>query len=89
MHVQHQKGIPLTIPKDPVDDHKIYTVRKKNTLLFPSLPTATAKKPTLTFCHCRPPWFAFCHCKPTQYARNVQLDTSMYRKIQIRDTSKI
>ena len=27
MHVQNQKGIPLDIPKDPTDDHKIYIVR--------------------------------------------------------------
>ena len=27
MHLQHQKGIPLTIPKDPVDDQKTYRVK--------------------------------------------------------------
>ena len=50
MHEQHQKGIHPTIPKDPIDDHKTYTVREKKkqskqTLSFPSLLTATTKKP--------------------------------------------
>ena len=31
MHEQHQKGIHPTIPKDPIDDHKTYTVREKKT----------------------------------------------------------
>ena len=30
MHGQHQNGVSLTIPKDPVDKHKIYTVRGKS-----------------------------------------------------------
>ena len=29
MHVQHQKGISQTIPKDPIDDHKTHIVRRK------------------------------------------------------------
>ena len=29
MHVQHQKGISETIPKDPIDDHKTHIVRRK------------------------------------------------------------
>ena len=24
----HQEGVPATIPKDPIDDHRTYTVRK-------------------------------------------------------------
>ena len=28
---EHQKGIPPAIPKNPIDDHKTYTVRNKNT----------------------------------------------------------
>ena len=31
MLVQYQKGIPSAIPKDPIDDHNTYTVRKKDT----------------------------------------------------------
>ena len=34
---------------------------------FTSLSTVSAKKPTLTFCHCRLPQFAFYHCKHTHY----------------------
>ena len=29
MHVHHQKGIPPTIPKDPIDDRKAYAGRKE------------------------------------------------------------
>lgn len=65
MHAQHHKGIPQTIPKDDTDSQEIYTVRKrfqkmkKNTQSFLFLPTATAKKPTLTSFYCGPPQFTF------------------------------
>ena len=29
MHVQYQKWIPPTAPKDPIDGHETYTVWKK------------------------------------------------------------
>lgn len=53
MHIQQLKGIPQTIPKDHTDDHETCTVSKKQTnkqktLSFPSLPTTTAKKPSVT-----------------------------------------
>ena len=43
-HVQHQSEIPPTIPKDPIDDHKTYAIKNKQskqTLSFSSLLTAT------------------------------------------------
>ena len=72
MHGQHQNGVSLTIPKDPVDKHKIYTVRGKNTAikkapLFPSFPIVTKKEPTPNFCHCKPPQFSFCHIELTHF----------------------
>ena len=43
MHVQHQKGIPPTIPKCPSDDHKTYTVRKNiNTITNAFLLTSSS-----------------------------------------------
>ena len=89
MHAQHQKGIPPAIPKGPIDNHEIYTMRKREkikkvfffSLLFPSLPTATSKKLTPNFCHFRSPQFVFCHCEPTYYPQNFYLDTSKYRQI--------
>ena len=67
MHVQHQKGLPPSSPKDHIDDYEIYAVRKseklkikKQTLSFPFLPTATAKKATSTLNYCRSPQFIFC-----------------------------
>ena len=72
MHEQHQKGIHPTIPKDPIDDHKTYTVREKNNkvnkhyhFLLSLLPLQ--RNPTPTFGHCRSPQFAFCHCKSIHY----------------------
>ena len=50
MHAQYQKRIPPTIPKNPIDDHKIYTVIGKNT---------TIKQSTFI------PFFAYYHCKET------------------------
>ena len=52
MHAHHQS--PSTIPKDPIDDHEIYTMSKrgkikrikKYTLSFPSLPVQ--RNPHLT-----------------------------------------
>ena len=72
-NVQHQKGIP----KDSIDDHKTYTVKKK-TLSLRSLPTVTAKKPTLNFCYCSSPHFAFfyLHTPP----QNLHFDTSKLDK---------
>ena len=56
MHFYYQIEIPPTIPRHPIDHYGTYTVRKKEkikikkcTLSLPSLPTATAKKPTPTF----------------------------------------
>ena len=96
MHLQHQKGILPNIPKDPIDDHEINTVRKREksetkiyTLSFPFWPTATAKKPMPTFCYCKLPQFTFCHCKPMHYLQNFHLNISKYRQIQTWDTSKI
>ena len=28
MHLQHQKGNPPTIPKNPIDEHQTYRMRK-------------------------------------------------------------
>ena len=42
MHVQHQKGIPLTIPKDPVDVLRHTLWEKKNTII-----------PFFTYSHCK------------------------------------
>lgn len=58
MHVLHQKGIPLIIPRDLIGDHETDTMKTKTkkqkqwkyTLPFPSLLTATVKKATPTFC---------------------------------------
>ena len=63
-HVLYQKGIPPTIPNDPIDHYKTYLVREKKTIIpfFDSLTAATAKKSTPTFCHWRPPPFISCHC---------------------------
>ena len=85
MHLQRQNGISPTISIDLADDHETYTVRKrqkkitKKILSFPSLPTATGKKPTPTFCR----------CGPMHYLQNFHLDTSKYRQIQTCDTSMI
>ena len=59
MHTLYHKRIPKTIPKDSIDGHGTSTGKKKSTLSFPSLRSATPKKATPTFCHCRPPQFAF------------------------------
>ena len=75
MQIQHQKGMPPTIPKDPIKDYDILSDKK---ISFHSLPTATAKKPGSTFCHCRLPQFAFCKCEPTHYPQNLCLDTCKY-----------
>ena len=65
MHIKHEKRIPPIIPKDPIDDLKTYTVRKKKkyTLSFRSLPNGTAKNLLLIFFQYRPSEFAFCHYK--------------------------
>ena len=62
MHAQHHKGIPQTIPKDDTNSQDIHSEKKiskdeKNTQSFLFLPTATAKKPTLTSFHSGPPQF--------------------------------
>ena len=51
--------------------------------------TVFSKKPTSTFCHFRLPQIACCQYDPTYYFQNFHLDSSMYRKIQIRETSKM
>ena len=35
MHVQQKVGVPRTIPKDPIDDYKTYTVRKNIHVIIP------------------------------------------------------
>ena len=76
MQIQHQKGMPPTIPKDPINDHMTYSVTKKYHSIL--CLEATAKKPGSTFCHRRPPQFAFWKCEPTHYPQNVLLDTCKY-----------
>ena len=53
MHAQHQKGIPPAIPKGPIDDHEIYTMRKGEKI----------KKAFFFFTII--PFFAYCHFKET------------------------
>ena len=91
LHVLHQKGIPLTFPKDPIDELSNVLSKKKKLkkLSFLSLPTAIPMKSMPIIYHCRFHQLTFCRCKPTHYAQNFQLDTSTYRQIQIRDLSKI
>ena len=81
MHVQHQKEIPPTTQKDPIDNHEICTFRKiiKNTQSFHYFPTTTAKKLTPTFCHCRFNQFAFCHCEPISYVQKFYLEKFKYK----------
>ena len=69
MLIQHQKGIITA------------TIQKKIT--FPSLPTATTKKPRYTFCHRRPAHFAFYKCKPTHYPQKFRPDACKHWQIQI------
>lgn len=61
MHVQYQKGIPPTVPKDPIDDHETYTVwkekKEKKKKIIPSLPTAFVNKSSPTLCYRMPPQF--------------------------------
>ena len=49
MNVQHQKRVPSTIPKNPIDDHKTCTIREKK----------TRQTNTIIL------FFIYCHCKET------------------------
>ena len=72
-----------------IHSEKKISKNEKNTQSFLFLPTATAKKPTLTSFHCGPPQFTFWQGEPLHYSQNIHLDTSKYTQIQNYKTPKI
>ena len=83
-HILHQKGIPPTIPEDPINDHETETLSKKlYHFLLLLLPLQRNPHPHLSSAACRSPQFAFCNYEPTHYLQSFHLDTSSYRQIQI------
>lgn len=96
MYIQQEKGIPPTIPNDPIDDHETETETERNQKI-------ENKKDIYTIIS----FFAYHHCKKTltyllpmqvssvrllplqTYPQNFYFATSNYTQIQICNTSKI
>ena len=69
MPKQHQRVSPPTIPKDPIDDHKKYTLRKRKK------PKEKNKDYIIHFVAC-------CHCKETNIYL-LPLKASSIQKVEI------
>ena len=73
MQIQHQKGMPPTIPKDPINDHMTYSVTKKYHSILCLQPLQ--RKQDLPFATVGLHSLHSNKCEPTHYPQNFRLDT--------------